>query len=222
MVRKIISTIGLGILGIDPVTAIYILIMGLKMDSKIKITAFFFSFAIFSILLGAIISSLFGLSVLNFINGLIPNDNSNIWIFIEIGILIIILIWIGKRAFGKKKKTKREEKQISGSMFKYITTGFIFALTSFTDPTYYAVIVLGSEVKSFLVIFLLLAIWFIVSQFMAVIVYLAIEFNLVNKLTKVVDKIKIKYEKAFSMCFNIILVVVALLLLIDLIYICLD
>jgi len=37
MVHKIISSIGLGILGIDPMTAIVVLSMGLKKDEKTKI-----------------------------------------------------------------------------------------------------------------------------------------------------------------------------------------
>ena len=44
MVHKIISTIGLGILGIDPITAVYMISMGLRKDSKSKISLFWFSF----------------------------------------------------------------------------------------------------------------------------------------------------------------------------------
>lgn len=218
MIHKIISTMGLGVLGIDPITAIFILSMGLRKDKKIKITSFFLSFALFSILFGAIISSIFGASVFDFINKLIPDDDSNIWIFIEIGILAIIVLWVFKRIFMKKKCKQNEKKQISGSIVKYITTGFVFALTCFTDPTYYAVIVLGSEAKNFLITMLLIAIWFFVSQFMAVITYMAIQFNFINKLTNITDKFKNKYQKTFSICFNILLIIIALLLLIDLIF----
>lgn len=222
MIHKIISAMGLGVLGIDPVTAIFILSMGLRKDKKIKITSFFLSFSLFSILFGAIISSIFGASVFDFINNLIPTDDSDIWVFIEIGILIIILLWIFKRIFIKGKNEKKEEKQINGGIIKYITTGFIFALTCFTDPTYYAVIVIGSDTKNFLIITLLIAIWFFISQFMTVIAYLSVEFNFINKLTNKIDKFKNKYQKVFSLCFNIILIVIALFLLIDLIlYLCL-
>lgn len=44
MFHKILSTIGLGILGIDPITAVVILSMGLKKEKKTKITLFAFPF----------------------------------------------------------------------------------------------------------------------------------------------------------------------------------
>ena len=36
MIHKIISTIGLGILGVDPFTAVYLLSMGLRQEKKSK------------------------------------------------------------------------------------------------------------------------------------------------------------------------------------------
>ena len=51
MIHKILSTFGLGILGIDPITAVYLLSMGLRNEKKTKITLFFLSFAGFRFLL---------------------------------------------------------------------------------------------------------------------------------------------------------------------------
>lgn len=218
MIHNIISTIGLGVLGIDPITAIFVLSMGIRKDKKIKIVSFLLSFTVFSILFGTLISTIFGVSVMDFINKLIPDDNSVIWVFIEMGILIIILLWIMRRILNKDRKEQKEKKQIDGSIIKYITTGFIFAVTCFTDPTYYAVIVLGSEAKNFIIATLLIAIWFFVSQFMTVIAYIAVQFNLIDKLVKVTDKFKDKYKKVFSILINVILMIIALLLILDLIF----
>lgn len=44
MIHKILSTFGLGILGIDPITAVYLLSMGLRNEKKTKVTLFFFVF----------------------------------------------------------------------------------------------------------------------------------------------------------------------------------
>ena len=41
MIHKILSTFGLGILGIDPITAVYLLSMGLRNEKKTKVTLFF-------------------------------------------------------------------------------------------------------------------------------------------------------------------------------------
>ena len=60
MIHKIFSAIGLGILGIDPITAVYLLSMGLCREKKIKISLFFLSFAGFSIFIGAALAVLMG------------------------------------------------------------------------------------------------------------------------------------------------------------------
>lgn len=217
MIHKIISTLGLGVLGIDPMTAIVVLSMGLKKDKKTKISAFVLSFALFSILFGTIISTIFGATAIDYIKSVIPNDDSFIWAVLEMIVLIIILLWIFKRICGKKSKEEKE-KNITGSLFSYIIAGIIFALTSFTDPTYYATILLAGETKNIVFSFLLITIWFLVSQFMTVIVYIANEFNFLNKIVDFIEKFKSKYKKSFSTIFNVILILIALILILDLGY----
>lgn len=57
---------------------------------------------------------------------------------------------------------------------------------------------------------------------MTVIAYMSIQFNFINRLTDIIEKFKNKYQKIFSICFNIILIIIALLLLVDLLfYLCL-
>lgn len=217
MIHKILNTIGLGILGIDPMTAIIVLSMGLKKDQKIKISAFVISFALFSILFGTIVSYIFGATAIDYLKSIIPKDDSIIWSIIELIILIIILPWLFKRIYGQKSK-KEEEKDISGSIFSYILAGIIFAITSFTDPTYYATIILGSETNNLFLIILLITIWFLISQFMTIIVYIANELNFLNKIVNFVDKFKTKYQKTFNNIFNVILILIAIILIIDLGY----
>jgi len=217
MVHKIISSIGLGILGIDPMTAIVVLSMGLKKDEKTKISAFTLSFALFSILFGALVSVLFGATAIDYIKSIIPSDDSFIWAVLELSVLVIILLWVFKRMFVKKQKDEKE-KSINGSIFSYIFAGIAFALTSFTDPTYYATIILGSETKNFILTTLLISIWFLVSQFMTVTVYIANELNFLNKIVDFVEKFKKKYKKTFNVIFNVILISIATILIIDLGY----
>ena len=104
---------------------------------------------------------------------------------------------------------------ISGGWMKQLTTGFIFALTCFTDPTYYAVILLGGETGNFLTAALLLTIWFVVSQFMALIVYVANGLNLLDQLVASVDKLKAKHGKPITYTIYAVLVIIAIVLLID-------
>lgn len=216
MLHKIISTIGLGILGIDPITAVYILSMGIRKEKKSKITLFFISFAGFSIFIGVAISSIFGVAAIDFLKSVMPNDNSPFWAVLNFIISIFILVWVFKKVFQREKKRERQKKKaLSGNCFKYITAGFIFAISSFTDPTFYAVILMGSESGNVLVSILILAIWFVVSQFMALITYIANELNILDKLVVFMDKIKSKNIKGITYTFYAILVFIALLLIAD-------
>ena len=98
---------------------------------------------------------------------------------------------------------------------KQLTTGFIFALTCFTDPTYYAVMLMGGETGNFLSAVVLLTLWFLVSQFLAVIVYIANEMNLLEKLVDFIKKFKQKNWKAATYLFYGILILIAIVLLVD-------
>jgi len=114
-----------------------------------------------------------------------------------------------------KPKKEKEQKVISGNWLQYITTGFVFAIASFTDPTFYAVILMGGETGNILAATLLLTIWFAVSQFMAVIVYIANELNLLDSVVIFVDKFKQKNLKAVSHALHILLLIIAAALILD-------
>lgn len=216
MIHKIITTIGFGILGIDPITAVYLLSMGLRKEKKSKITLFFLSFAGFSIFIGVALAAIFGVAATDFLNSIMPNDDSPIWAILEFAVSVFILAWVFKKLSQKAEKEETQErKAINGNSFKYITTGFVFAIASFTDPTFYAVVLMGGESENILTATLLLTIWFVVSQFMAVITYIANELNLLNKLAAFVEKIKSKNLKCVTHIFYLVLIGIALLLIAD-------
>ena len=108
------------------------------------------------------------------------------------------------------KNEKKEKKTVNGAWIKYLSTGFVFAISCFTDPTYYAVILMGGEVGNFLTATLLMTIWFVVSQFMALIVYVANSLNLLDKLVALVDKLK-----PITYTIYAVLLIIAIVLLID-------
>lgn len=216
MIHKIISAIGLGILGVDPFTAVYLLSMGLRREKKTNITLFFLSFAGFSVLIGVIFSTIFGVTAVDIIKGMVPGDNSPFGAVLEFVVSVFILMWVLRRFFYvSKKKEEKEKKAVNGDWMKYLSTGFVFAISCFTDPTYYAVILLGGEAGSFLATTLLLTIWFMVSQFMALTVYIANSLRLLDKLVTFVDKRKAKNIKPITYALYTVLVIIAIVLLID-------
>lgn len=216
MLHKMISLFGLGILGIDPITAIYMLSMGLRKEIKFKISLFMFSFMAFSILIGAAAAVIFGTSAVDLLKRVTPGDNSPVWAVLEFAVSLVILFSVFRNLFNRnKEKNKKKDQIIDGSSFKYIATGFVFATTSFTDPTYYAVILLGGETNNFLLAALMLTIWFLVSQFMAVIVYIANQINLLNRLNVFIEELKNKNLKAITNIFFAVLMILSVLLIVD-------
>ena len=118
--------------------------------------------------------------------------------------------------FIDKKQTENQTKEtVNGNALKHIITGFVFAISSFTDPTFYAVVLISGETDNIFISILLLTIWFLVSQCLAVIVYIANQCNLLNKLVYQVDKFKNRNLKGVKKVFYIILIVIAILLIID-------
>lgn len=216
MIHKVISTIGLGILGVDPFTAVYLLSMGLRKEKKSNIAFFFLSYAGFSVLIGAVLSAIFGTAAVDILKSMMPEDNSPFWAILEFAVSVFILMWVLRRLFSvSKKKEETEKKAVNGTWIKYLSTGVVFAISCFTDPTYYAVILLGGETGNFLTATLLLTIWFVVSQFMALIVYTANSLNLLDKLVAFVDKLKEKKIKPITYALYAVLVIIAIVLLVD-------
>ena len=216
MIHKIISAIGLGILGVDPITAVYLVSMGLRKEKKSNITLFFLSYAGFSVFIGAVLSTIFGNTAVDILKSMVPGDNSPFWAVLEFAVSVFILVWVLRRLFNVgKKKEEKEKKAVSGSWIKYLSTGFVFAISCFTDPTYYAVILMGGEAGNFLAVTLLLTIWFAVSQFMALVAYAANSLNLLEKLVAFVDKLKEKKIKPITYALYAVLVIIAIVLLVD-------
>lgn len=216
MPHNLISIVGLGLLGIDPITAIYLLSMAVQKDRKVKISLFMLSFMGFSILIGTAAALVFGASAVDFLQSITMDDNSPVWAILQLVLSLVILMSIFyKRLKRNKKETQKRKKVVEGSAFKYIAVGFVFAVTSFTDPTYYAVILLGGETNNLFLTIIFFTIWFLVSQFMAVVVYIANQANLLNKLTAYIEKLKVKKMRTITNVIFGLLIIIAVLLIMD-------
>lgn len=218
MTHRLISTIGFGILGSDPYTAIYLLSLGLRREKKSKITLFLLSFSVISILGGVILTLIFGEAAAVFLKNIMPEDNSPFWAILKFSISVLILVWVCRKILKSRKNKRKSPKTVEGNSFKYITAGIVFAITTFTDPTMYAVILIAGESGNNVTAIVLLTIWFVVSQFMAIIVYIAIQLNALEKLISFIDTMKSKNQKAINTAkffFSLTLVCIAILLIVD-------
>lgn len=134
MMHRIISSIGLGILGVDPFTAVYLLSMGLRKEKKSNIALFFLSYAGFSVLTGAVLSALFGAAAVDLLKSMVPGDDSPFWAILEFAVSVFILVWVLRKIFRVgKKKEKAGKKAVGGSRIRCLSVGIMFAISCFTD-----------------------------------------------------------------------------------------
>ncbi|KAA8818766.1 hypothetical protein CSQ85_07835 [Bifidobacterium rousetti] len=216
MTHRMLNTIGLGVLGIDPLTAVYMMSMRLRGERKSRVALFFLSFAVSTILVGTVLAASMGAAAAGFLQSILPDDGSRFWAIAEFAVSIIILVWVAKRVFagpGLEKKQPRET--VRGSALGHIAVGFVFAITSFTDPTFYAVMLIGGESRSVVTAALLLTLWFVVSQCLSMVVYIAIQCNRLDALVARLDEWKARNLTMFNRVLHGVLIVVAILLTAD-------
>ena len=216
MTHRMLNTIGLGVLGIDPITAAYMMSMRLRGEGKPRITLFFLSFAISTILVGTALAASMGAAAAGFLQSILPDDGSRFWAIMELAISIVILIWVARRVFAGPDREKRQPREtVRGGALGHVVMGFVFAVTSFTDPTFYAVMLIGGESHSVVTAALLLALWFVVSQCLAMVVYAAIQCNRLDALAARLDEWKARNQTMFNCVLHGALIVVAILLTAD-------
>ena len=216
MIHRMLNTIGLGVLGIDPITAVYMMSMRLRGERKSRITWFFLSFAIFTILVGTVLAASMGAAAADYLQSVLPDDGSRFWAIAELAVSVIILLWVAKRVFAGPKREKKQPREAGrGGALGHIAVGFVFAITSFTDPTFYAVMLIGGESRSVVTAALLLALWFVVSQCLSMVVYIAIQCNRLDALAARLDEWKARNLTMFNRVLHGVLIVVAILLTAD-------
>lgn len=216
MTHRILNTIGLGVLGIDPLTAVYMMSMRLRGERKSRVTLFFLSFAVSTILVGTVLAASMGAAAAGFLQSVLPDDGSRFWAIAELAVSVVILLWVARRVFaGPKREKKQPREAVRGGVLGHIAVGFVFAITSFSDPTFYAVMLIGGESRSVVTAALLLALWFVVSQCPTMVVYAAIQCNRLDALAARLDEWKARNQTMFSHMLHGLLVVVAVLLTAD-------
>ena len=211
-----LNTIGLGVLGIDPITAVYMMSMGLRGERKSRITWFFLSFAIFTILVGTVLAASMGAAAADYLQSVLPDGGSRFWAIAELAVSVVILLWVARRVFAGPKREKKQPREAGrGGALGHIAVGFVFAITSFSDPTFYAVMLIGGESRSVVTAALLLALWFVVSQCLAMVVYAAIQYNRLDALAARLDEWKARNLTMFNRALHGALIALATLLAVD-------
>ena len=216
--QALLSIIGLGLLGIDPIAALIATSAIATHTKKYKILLFTLSFLIGTVVLGVILS-LLGQGVLDYLQSFIPNDDSPLWLILNAIIIIAIIVWLVVR-FSRRNKPKKEKKSKRkvGSVWQLVSLGLFFALTALSDPTFYAVIVVAAETHNVFAMAGLHLLWITITQIPLIAVLIAYYLNAHKKLLSITDRLWSAHKQKLMVVLYSGAIVIALVLLADTIF----
>lgn len=217
----------LGLAGFDPTGALVIisaLTMGINKKQIVKFaTTTFFGTVLVGLVFSKILST--GIdSISKFLNS-IPDI---VYMWVELIIGIVLLIWAFQRFFCKKRTVKKEEKKES-FFIKFLNkglfvVGLIFAITALTDPSFLALITASSHNNNIFLVILANSIWILISQSPVFVLTVAVIFNKHEKVIDFFEELlnknnrKEKIKKIFSFLLSILLLIAGVLIVVDSIY----
>lgn len=214
--QALLSIIGLGFLGIDPIAAILAASAMAAHAQKHKILLFTLSFLLGTTLMGVLLS-LLGQNAIDYIQSFIPSDISPLWSILNLTVIAAIIVWLLIRFLRRNapKKPDKKRKSLVGGSWQFIAAGLLFALSSLTDPTFYAVIVIAAGTHNVFAMAGLHLLWISISQLPLLIVVTAYYLNAHKNLLVYVDKAwKAHKQKAMLMLYAAA-IILALVLLAD-------
>ena len=217
----------LGLAGFDPTGALVILsalTMGINKKQIVKFAATtFFGTVLVGLVLSKILST--GIDAISKLLNSIPDI---VYMWIELIIGVVLLIWAFQRFFCKNKTVKKEESKES-FFVKFLSkglfvVGLIFAVTALTDPSFLALIAASSQNDNIFLVILANAIWILISQLPIFVLTVAIIFNKHEKVISYFQDIlnknnrREKIKKVLSLLLSILLLSAGVLIIVDSIY----
>lgn len=180
MVANLITVIGLGFAGIDPV-GMMLLITALTAGlPKSKVYQFGFLVLFGTTLLGVTLSSLLG-TVLSSLTKAVDSLSDTSWVVIGLFLVILLTAWGFKRLYHKDLKEEKEDKASGKGI--YAAAAFL-VFTAVTDPTFIAVLALSGRQNHLLWEIIYSLIWTLISQGPLFLLIVAVIFNKHDKFIK--------------------------------------
>lgn len=194
--QTLISIVGLGLLGADPLAALLVAAAVMAGVKKYKILCFTISFLLGTVLLG-VFFSVIGQGAVAHLQTLIPNEISPVWAALNLIIIGVIIAWLAVRFKNRKKpkERKRYRKPLLGSVWHFIAVGILLALSAPADPTFYAVIVLAAQAQNILEMAGLHLLWISVSQIPLIAVVIAYYLNTHTSFLRRTNKLWGEYKQ---------------------------
>ncbi|HFI0120230.1 TPA: hypothetical protein ACGOWV_001073 [Streptococcus suis] len=215
---NLLTVLGLGLAGIDPV-GMLMLIAHLAAGGS-KRQAILFAGLILSgtTLLGLILSTLLG-SSLNKLSDLIGEVGAAInqlpdasWIWIDIVLIALLIYWGIRRDNQKEYKEKQSEKKATS-----IWAGVIFMIVSaLTDPSFLAVLAISGYGNQLLLSLLYCTVWVLLSQAPLFLLTIAVIFNQHERFVLTFNAFVDKYRPKLHRGLTILIYVLAGVFTLDL------
>ncbi|MGT2712179.1 hypothetical protein [Streptococcus oriscaviae] len=176
---NLVTVLGLGLAGIDPVGMLMLMAQLAAGGSKRQAVLFAGLVLFGTTLLGVALSTLLG-SSLNKLSDFIGEVGTAInqlpdasWIWIDVALIALLIYWGIRRDNQKEIKENQSEKKITG-----IWAGVVFMVfTALTDPSFLAVLAISGHRNHFLLSLLYSTIWVLLSQAPLFLLTIAVIFN---------------------------------------------
>lgn len=178
----LLTTIGLGVAGIDPFAAIALLAAIVAGVSRKKVLVFFFSMFLFTVVIGTI-GSLCGGALIENIAGIVPSDSSPLWIYVNLAVIVALACWLAFRWYRhvhpKPERTaKKPKRKLGGSAWQFGLAGIAYSfIGALSDVTFYGTVAVAAQTGTIAATIGLHALWFLIGQFALVALVIAYLFG---------------------------------------------
>ena len=168
----LLTTIGLGVAGIDPFAAVALLAAIMAGASRRKVLVFFASMFVFTVAIGVILS-IAGDSVIYAITDILPSDNNPAWMYVNLMIIAALGGWLAYRwhrhVRPRPQRNNRTKRKLGGSIWSFAIAGIIYSfIGAFSDVTFYATVAVAAQAGNIFAIIGLHILWFVLGQFMLI------------------------------------------------------
>lgn len=219
--HALLTTIGLGIAGIDPFAAVALLAAIAAGVSRRKVLAFFFSMLAFTVA-GGVVLSLGGDAVIRAVTSGLRSNTSPIWIYVNLTIIMLLISWLACRWYRhvhpQPAYLQKPKRKLGGSVWQFALAGVAYSfIGALSDVTFYATVAVAAQTANIAAIIGLHTLWFILGQCMLVAAVIA---YLVGAHHTLVAKSKLfwrKYKHYLPVLLHTVAGLVILILLADII-----
>lgn len=181
MFEVLLATLVLGIVGLDPYSALIVAAALAAGSTRRAISAFLAALAVTTIAVGGLLGTAVE-PLIGFLGGLFDLPDAA-WVAINIALSIALVAWALVRTRLHPENAEGSKPQRRGGLSAWSLTGagVLFSASMLTDPTYYAIIALGTQIEPWGT--LVLALWFLISQFPVVVLVASSFLGLHEKVT---------------------------------------